>query len=252
MAQENNEIIEKQVDQEREDIVNKPVVDVPNIESNKPKLDTSESAYWAKQLDIASMFKESATVGYKNAERKERDIRYNQKRIDPTRVKQFKKFLTKALTQKHKKPDIVDSIFQDNKITIPTSQGFTKDEMALAWLQHFDLHDSVTLGKMKTRIKSWIEAANIKHDSRIHGTEVEKGVVRYHITKRNKDFNSQINKLDEFKTNIGHAEDKRKAEAEQVKREQKENDQIVIDVEGQPVAPAAEEMKEDIEGGETQ
>ena len=102
---------------------------------------------------------------------------------------------------------------------------------------------------MKTRIKSWIHAANETQDARIYGTPVDGKITRYHIAKRPRDLNSQINVLDEFKGNIELAEDKRKLLVEVVKKEREQKPEIVIDTEGNPVP---EETNTTEDGGETE
>jgi hypothetical protein len=129
--------------------------------------------------------------------------------------------------------------------------------MASAVLDYFALWNKCSLEKMKTRIKSWIKEANETQDARIYGTPINGKITRYHIAKSPRDLNSQIGVLDEFKENIGTAEDKRKALAQRVQKEleQEQKEGIVIDTEGHPVTTPTEETKPEEEqeaGGETE
>lgn len=165
-----------------------------------------------------------ATINVKNAERKERELRYNAVSLDQDKKTLFIKYLRKASTLFKIKPLIIKHIFEDNNVD-SAKKGFTLTTMAKAWLEYYGLEDSVTLEKMKKRIRSMIWMADKDFGSHIFGTPITKFRYIYYITKKASDYTKQVTALEETANMFNHVADRRDAIKEEI-----EKDAAVIEV----------------------
>ena len=200
--------------EEREDIVNRPV-NVVDVKSNKYKrkskethridetkvIDTSELDELMQTNELLKRLSKSTNIAIDATKRKQREEVYNKSSLDVAKKDEFKELLAKANMEKVRKPALIRSIFYENNIDLP-ELGFTDTEMAEAWLEYFGLKDRETLDHRKKKIRSWINAANEKLDAKIHKTRVKPKVSRYHITKRLVDNKIQIDMIGEMADKI--------------------------------------------------
>lgn len=223
-----------QISEESDGIRNKEPSIVAVKSRNRLEEMTEKQSQLEALLQQMSQLTETVKTSVSTAKRKARDFRYNKRDFDETKKDEAFNLLHKAMKSENIKPNMIKRFFYDNNLYFPF--GYTKTEIATAYIEHEGKEDEWELGHIKDRVHMWISKANTELNARITWTKLDDGRKIYHIAKHAKDFDGPMSSIGTLTGRLLDSHDwkkdlKREIEKEET-QEQKQSQEILVDTQG--------------------